>query len=137
MRNSMQLRKKAESEYSALAKGMKSMSEGFRADIQWLKADLAKSEAKVDHKHSALSTLQATRTGDDSTTHTSIERLEQAQREFNATFGSTLQGAVRDIRASVRQSEVAAAEAAEVRVEYARFRRTIEEYERGEEGATG
>ncbi len=113
------------------------MSEGFKADIQWLRADLAKSEAKLEQKHSSLAKLQATQMGDDSTTASSLERLEQAQREFNTTFNSTLQGAVRDVRASVKQSEEAEKEAGEVRVEYARFRRTIEEYEREKEGGAG
>lgn len=39
-------RQKAESEYHSLRSGMKSMAEGWKADLDWLRADLVKLEAK-------------------------------------------------------------------------------------------
>lgn len=39
-------RVKAESEYQALRLGMKSMADGWRAELEWLRTDLAKVEAK-------------------------------------------------------------------------------------------
>lgn len=37
-------RAKAESEYNSLRAGMKSMSEGWKADLEWLKSDLRRME---------------------------------------------------------------------------------------------
>lgn len=84
----------------------------------------------------AVSSVQAAQSGDASTS-ASLQRLEQAQREFNASFGAALEGAARDARLAAGQSEAAEGEAREVRGEYARFRRTIEEFEREREGGGG
>ncbi|GAA5981190.1 hypothetical protein JCM21900_005470, partial [Sporobolomyces salmonicolor] len=44
---------KAESEYTSLREGMKSMSEGWRADLKWLRSDLAKAGKDLDAKSSS------------------------------------------------------------------------------------
>ncbi|GAA5868937.1 hypothetical protein JCM1840_005166, partial [Sporobolomyces johnsonii] len=44
---------RAESEYTSLREGMKSMSEGWRADLNWLKSDLSKSEKDLEAKSSS------------------------------------------------------------------------------------
>ena len=73
--------------------------------------------------------VKSSRSTDDHSTSSSLERLEQAHREFNASFGATLQSAARDAKAAVKQSEQAEGDAAQVRLEYARFRRTIEQFD--------
>ncbi|SGZ17577.1 BQ5605_C020g09131 [Microbotryum silenes-dioicae] len=54
-----ELRKKAESEYGSLARGIKSMQEGFKRDFDVLRQELAKSQTKLASSTTLVSKLLA------------------------------------------------------------------------------
>lgn len=59
---SVEAKRRTEAEYAALRSGMKSMSEGWKVDVDWVKADLAKLETlrKTDAEESKLKHLTRT-----------------------------------------------------------------------------
>lgn len=50
-------KQRLEGEYAALREGMKSMSEGWKRDLEWLKQSLSKSEKELETKSNARASL--------------------------------------------------------------------------------
>lgn len=73
--------------------------------------------------------MHTTKSTVESSNADALDRLQHSHREFTQSFSTSLQAALRESKKAVQQGEEAEVEAAKVRLEYARFRRTIEEHE--------
>ncbi|GAA5930505.1 hypothetical protein JCM1841_006562 [Sporobolomyces salmonicolor] len=120
---------KAESEYTSLREGMKSMSEGWRADLKWLRSDLAKSEKDLDAKSSSLSKALSTRSSLHSTVRATLATLEYSQSEFIKSYTASTASALKQLQGLSARNDHDSRTAERLAGEFTRLRRNIQSAE--------
>ncbi|KAI5479199.1 hypothetical protein MNV49_004060 [Pseudohyphozyma bogoriensis] len=128
---------KAESEYESLRGGMKSMADGWRADLDWLKADLVKVEAKHQRelddlklKHAALTKLFKAKEAEHTDVKTALASAAAAQRSIVAKYETTVAELRTRLDAAEKSGEVekALATAETLNGEFVRLRRMMRDH---------
>ncbi|GAA6043800.1 hypothetical protein JCM8097_007716 [Rhodosporidiobolus ruineniae] len=137
-RKAEEAKTKADREYGSLRDGLRTMSEGWRDDLKWLKEDLAKSERELESKASHLTKLLSTRASLDSTVSTTLTALSSTQSDFVKQHASSTQSALKQLKLLSTKNDEDAKRAEELRGEFGRLRRNMAEYKEDEaNGAAG
>ncbi|GAA5843887.1 hypothetical protein JCM11251_003544 [Rhodosporidiobolus azoricus] len=120
---------KTDREYTSLRDGMKTMSEGWRSDLKWLREDLAKSEKELETKASSLTKLLHTRESLQSTVTTTLSSLQASQSDFQKQHVASTSSALKQLKLLTTSHEDDARRAEDLRGEFTRLRRNMAEYQ--------
>ncbi|GAA6020912.1 hypothetical protein JCM10207_003185 [Rhodosporidiobolus poonsookiae] len=132
---------KADREYASLRDGLRTMSDGWRADLTWLKSDLVKSEKELEAKASTITKLLQSRESLQSTVQSTLSSLETTQQDFIKTHTASTSTALKQLTLLSTRHDADARRADDLRGEFGRLRRHMAEYQdeqgAGEGAATG
>lgn len=130
------------------------MSDGWRADLDWLKSDLVKSESRfassssagsciftlllilADHLHLPVIKLVQARPRLHEDVDSALAGLTAAQREFATSYADKASAALRDVELAKAQTAEDQERASSLGAEFSRLRRMMAEHtlETGQEG---
>ncbi|GAA5917405.1 hypothetical protein JCM6882_000848 [Rhodosporidiobolus microsporus] len=128
---------KTDREYSSLRDGMKTMSEGWRSDLKWLREDLVKSEKELETKASSLSKLLQSRESLQTTVQTTLSSLQTSQSDFIKQHSTSTSSALKQLQLLTTKHDDDARRAEDLRGEFGRLRRNMAEYQEGGAGEGG
>ncbi|BGP24238.1 hypothetical protein Rt10032_c03g1634 [Rhodotorula toruloides] len=131
-RQAEEARTKSEREYLGLRDGLRTMQEGWREDLKWLREDLAKSQRELEVKTATISKLLASRTSLSTTIDSDLSSLRSTHTTFTEQHASSTTAALKELQNLSNRSEADSKKADELGVEFVRLRRAMAEYREGD-----
>ncbi|KAM0752366.1 hypothetical protein T439DRAFT_324444 [Meredithblackwellia eburnea MCA 4105] len=127
-------RAKAESEHQALRLGMKSMAEGWKAELDWLKADLVKLEAKHQReldetklKHSTLTKLFKAKEAEHGNVKATINKMQMSLKQTEKTIEELKEQFAGRLQVAANEDE-SLKRCLQLETEFQRLRRLMREH---------
>ncbi|GAA5982273.1 hypothetical protein JCM10908_004810 [Rhodotorula pacifica] len=120
---------KTEREYTALRDGLRTMQDGWRDDLRWLKEDLNRTQRELETKTSTLNKLLAEREGIASSHVADLSSLRAHHATFHEQYASTASTALKKLGLLSTQTERDQQRVDTVFGEFARLRRAMVDFE--------
>ncbi|BGP47776.1 hypothetical protein JCM10450v2_003641 [Rhodotorula kratochvilovae] len=125
---------KSEREYAGLRDGLRTMQEGWKDDLRWIREDLARSQKELETKSSTISTLLASRASLASTVDTSLSSLRATHTTFAEQHTQSTSSALKELSLLSSRSEADARRAEDLKGEFGRLKRAMVEYQHEGDG---
>ncbi|KWU43043.1 hypothetical protein RHOSPDRAFT_29827 [Rhodotorula sp. JG-1b] len=120
---------KTEREYTALRDGLRTMQDGWRDDLRWLKDDLKRSQRELDTKTSTITKLLAEREGIASVQVSDLSSLRAHHVAFQEQHTSAASTALKELGLLSGRTEQDRQRTESLREEFARLRRAMVDFE--------
>ncbi|GAA5914702.1 hypothetical protein JCM8208_000417 [Rhodotorula glutinis] len=121
-------RVRSEREYTGLRDGLRTMQEGWKDDLRWIREDLARSQKELETKSSTIATLLASRTSHADTATSSLTSLRSEQAAFAEQHTASTSSALKELTLLATKSEADSRRADELRAEFGRLKRAMAEH---------
>lgn len=120
---------RTEREYTALRDGLRTMQDGWRDDLRWLKDDLKRTQRELDTKTSTITKLLAEREGVASLHVSDLSSLRAHHVAFQEQHSSAASTALEQLGVLSGRSEQDRQRTESLQEEFARLRRAMVEFE--------
>ncbi|KAG0657157.1 hypothetical protein C6P46_006654 [Rhodotorula mucilaginosa] len=120
---------KTEREYTALRDGLRTMQDGWRDDLRWLKDDLKRTQRELDTKTSTITKLLAEREGIASLHVSDLSSLRAHHVAFQEQHTSESSTALKQLGLLSGRTEQDRQRTESLREEFARLRRAMVDFE--------
>ncbi|GAA5855874.1 hypothetical protein JCM9279_001152 [Rhodotorula babjevae] len=127
-------RVRSEREYAGLRDGLRTMQEGWKDDLRWIREDLARSQKELETKSSTIASLLASRTSVADTATSSLSSLRTEHASFTEQHAASTSSALKQLTLLATKSEADSRRADELRAEFGRLKRAMAEHAVEREG---
>ncbi|GAA5946167.1 hypothetical protein JCM3775_006303 [Rhodotorula graminis] len=119
---------RSEREYAGLRDGLRTMQEGWKDDLRWIREDLARSQKELEVKSSTIATLLASRASLADTATSSLSSLRSDQASFAEQHSASTSSALKQLTLLATKGEADSRRADELRAEFGRLKRAMAEH---------
>ncbi|GAA6055084.1 hypothetical protein JCM3770_001787 [Rhodotorula araucariae] len=120
---------RSEREYAGLRDGLRTMQEGWKEDLRWIREDLARSQKELENKSATISTLLTSRASLSSTVDTSLSSIRATHAIFTEQHTQSTSVALKELSLLSTRSEADARRTEELKGEFGRLKRAMVDYQ--------
>ncbi|GAA6026347.1 hypothetical protein JCM8202_001955 [Rhodotorula sphaerocarpa] len=128
---------RTEKEYAALRDGMRTMQEGWRDDLRWLKEELKRTKRELDAKDSKLTKILSDRTNLAASVSADVTALRTTTATLSKRHDQASSSAFRQLGLLAERTEGDRERVGELQGELKRLRRSMVEFQVDEAAAAG